>query len=108
VKVPQEVCIKVEESLDKAKEQLGLEIRDGVTASLEQTSWLDLGDDARDALMTAIAVGATCTAPEPLAEVNVQVKNEYGVIMGSRLVNLRGSSEPFGGLGADGGTQIGF
>jgi hypothetical protein len=83
--LPQEVCAKAREAIAGLEKTGALVLNAPTDAIVPQQAWLQMAPAAKDALLTAMAIAATCAA-EPRLEQEVTVHSETGTVLGRRVV----------------------
>ncbi|MBA3676709.1 MAG: hypothetical protein H0W74_04815 [Sphingosinicella sp.] len=89
VEIPEAQCKAVDKTLKDLADNNGLVFKSDGTAMVEQAVWYASFSAAhRTTIPTLLAVHSSCSAPSPLAEVQVTVTNEMGVIITRESVEL--------------------
>lgn len=60
----------------------------GDPVMIEQEAWFQLGDAARTRLGEALAIDAVCRAETPMAEHEVEIRSDMGVVLMRRAFDL--------------------
>jgi hypothetical protein len=83
--LPREICAKSKAAVDAVVRGGGVVLNSPTDAVVPQQAWLEMAPAARDALLTAMALAATC-ASEPRLEQEVTVHSETGTVLARRVV----------------------
>ena len=83
--LPKEVCAQSKQAVERLEKSGGLVLNSPTDAVMMQQAWLELTPAARDALLTAMALAATC-AGEPRLEQEVTVHSDTGTLLVRRVV----------------------
>ena len=81
-------CKQASDGLLALKEKAALAFVGDGTATIEERLWLEAGEEGRQSIVLALAANASCEAKAPLAEVNVEIRNEGGQALEQQVVDL--------------------
>lgn len=83
--LPSEVCDQAKEAVAKLTDGGALVLRTPTDGVMQQDVWVPAAPKAKDAMLNAIGLAATC-AGQPQLEQEVTIHSEYGELMTRRLV----------------------
>jgi hypothetical protein len=84
-RLPTEVCTKAKEAVDRVVSAGGMVLNTPTDGVMPQEAWLQMSPAGRNAMLTAMALAATC-AGEPRLEQEVVVHSETGQVLARRTV----------------------
>jgi len=83
---PQPACEQARATLERQGRDGGILFDPSGEAMIERATWMELGDSGRDRIVETLAVIAACGAETPQREVQVQVRDERGMVLTTRIV----------------------
>jgi hypothetical protein len=88
VEIPEHLCAGARGRLDELSNKAVMVYDDRGEATIERTVWLEMSENARTRLTTALAYHAACAVGEKVIEQEVAIRGNGGMVLTRRLIDL--------------------